>query len=119
MYKQNERNETFRNNYIKAMREMFGYVIDNTLLEKYINKVKAMSEVELYRLSKSDAINIFGYHVKLDKTMIELSFSRYATLIENAYEEKYYNMESFTEENFKIERKITERASDFYDKHFK
>lgn len=119
MYKQNERNETFRGNYIKAMREMFMYVIDNGLLEKYINKVKAMSEVELYRLSKSDAINVFGYHVKMDKTMIELSFSRYATLIENAYEEKYYDKDSYSEENFKIERKITERASDFYDKHFK
>ena len=119
MYKQNERNETFKNNYIKAMREMFMYVIDNDLLEKYINKVRAMSEVELYRLSKGDGINVFGYHVRLDKTMIELSFSRYATLIENAYEEKYYDMESYTEENLKIEREITERASDFYDKHFK
>jgi hypothetical protein len=119
MYKQNERNETFRNNYIKAMREMFGYVIDDELLEKYINKVKAMSEVELYRLSKGDGINIFAYHVKLDKTTIELSFSRYATLIENAYEEKYYDRGSYTEENFKIERKISDRTTDFYDKHFK
>lgn len=119
MHKQNERNETFKSNYIKAMREMFMGVIDDGLLDKYINKVKAMTEVELYRLSKSDAINVFGYHVRMDKTMVELSFSRYATLIENAYEEKYYDMESCTEENFKIERKITERASDFYDKHFK
>ena len=119
MGRQTEKNETFKLNYIKAMREMFMGVIDNSLLEKYINKVRAMSEVELYRLSKSDAINVFGYHVRMDKMAVELSFSRYATLIENAYEEKYYDMESYTEENFKIERKITERASDFYDKHFK
>ena len=119
MDKQNERNENFKSNYINAMYEMFKGVITDELLEKYTNKVKNMSEVELYRLSKSDAINVFGYHVKMDKTMIELSFSRYATLIENAYEEKYYDMESYTEENFKIERKITERASDFFNKHFK
>lgn len=101
------------------MREMFSYSIDSDLLEKYINKVRAMSEVELYRLSKSDAINVFGYHVIMDKMMLALSFSRYATLIENAYEEKYYDEKSCTEENFKIEREITERASDFYNKHFK
>ena len=119
MYRQAERNENFKLNYINAMYEMFKGVIDNSLLEKYINKVRAMTEVELYRLSKSDAINVFGYHVRMDKTMVELSFSRYATLIENAYENKYYDMDSYTDENFKIERKITERASDFYDKHFK
>lgn len=119
MDRQSERNETFKMNYINSMNEMFRGVIDSGLLEKYINKVKNMTEVELYRLSKSDAINVFGYHVKMDKTMVELSFSRYATLIENAYEEKYYDMESYTEENFKIEREITERASDFYNKYFK
>ena len=119
MDRQSERNENFKSNYIDAMYEMFRGVIDNDLLEKYLNKVRGMSEVDLYRLSKSDAINVFGYHVKMDRTMVELSFSRYATLIENAYEEKYYDMESYTEENFKIERKITERADKFYDKHFK
>ena len=117
--KQSERNEMFKSNYINAMNEMFKGVIDAELLEKYINKVRGMSEVELYRLSKSDAINVFGYHVKMDKTMVELSFSRYASLIENAYENKYYDMESYTEENFKIERQITERASKFYNKYFK
>ncbi len=119
MYRQAERNETFKSNYINAMYEMYKGVIDSELLEKYANKVRGMSEVELYRLSKSDAINVFGYHVKMDKTMVELSFSRYATLIENAYENKYYDMESYTEENFKIEREITERASVFYNKYFK
>ena len=117
--KQSERNEMFKSNYINAMYEMFKGVIDNELLEKYVNKVRGMSEVELYRLSKSDAINVFGYHVRMDKTMVELSFSRYATLIENAYENKYYDMNSYTDENFKIEREITERASDFYNKYFK
>lgn len=119
MNRQSQRNETFKMNYINSMNEMFRGVIDSGLLEKYINKVMNMSEVELYRLSKSDAINIFGYHVRMDKTMVELSFSRYATLIDNAYENKYYDMNSYTDENFKIEREITERASKFYNKTFK
>lgn len=117
--KQGKRNETFKTNYINAMNEMFRGVIDGGLLEKAINKVNNMSEVELYRLSKSDAINVFGYHVKMDKAMIELSFSRYATLVDNAYEKNYYDMNSYTDENFKIEREITERASKFYNKTFK